>query len=211
MRNKKGNFLIVTGLLLMAAALCLAAYNVWDSARAGEQAQKALGQLLPAIAEPVPLPGPIAEGEDPDEVEYPDYIVDPHMQMPVLTVDGIDYIGTLNIPALEIELPVISEWSYPALKIAPCRYAGSAYLDDLCVCAHNYDDHFGRIQNLAIGDTVIFTDVDGNAFSYRVGEITVLHPTATEEMVESEWDLSLFTCTLGGRTRVTVRCEKTEE
>ena len=55
-----------------------------------------------------------------------------------------------------------------------------------------------------------FTDVDGNIFAYDVAEIQVLKPTAIEDMMSEEWDLSLFTCTLDGQTRLTVRCEKIE-
>lgn len=43
----------------------------------------------------------------------PDYMLCPDMEMPVKTIEGVDYIGILTIPALELELPVISEWSYP--------------------------------------------------------------------------------------------------
>ena len=51
-----------------------------------------------------------------------------------------------------------------------------------------------------------FTDIDGNIFEYEAAEIQELEPTAIEEMTDSGWDLSLFTCTLGGQTRLTVRC-----
>lgn len=209
--NKKGTIMILSGLLLIAAALCLTAYNFWDSSRAGNNAQEALELLLPEIPEPIPMPEPLSQDDDPDEIEYPDYVINPNMEMPVKTIDGIDYIGTLSIPALELELPVISQWSYPGLQAAPCRYVGSVYMDDLCICAHNFTRHFGNLKNLSIGDEVVYTDMDGNVFHYRVGEVTILDPTAIDEMVHSEWDLSLFTCTLGGRTRVTVRCEKIEE
>ena len=45
----------------------------------------------------------------------------------------------------------MESWSYPKLKVAPCRYRGSAYLDDLIIAAHNYDRHFGRINTLLPG------------------------------------------------------------
>ena len=34
--------------------------------------------------------------------------------------------------------------------------------------------------------------------------------TAIEEMVTGDWDLTLFTCTLSGQTRFTVRCIRSE-
>lgn len=39
-------------------------------------------------------------------------------------------------------------------------------------------------------------------------EIQILQPGDVEEMLSGGWALTLFTCTLGGRTRVTVRCEE---
>ena len=120
-----------------------------------------------------------------------------------------------NIPDEPIpmgpSLPVMSEWSYPKLKTAPCRYAGTAYKGGFVIAGHNYRRHFGPLKSLAPGDRVTFTDADGNLFAYDVAEIQVLKPTAIGDMVSEEWALSLFTCTLGGQTRLTVRCEACEE
>jgi len=41
--------------------------------------------------------------------------------------------------------------------------------------------------------------------------VETLQPTAVEEMCSGDWDLTLFTCTLGGKFRVTVRCDRVEE
>jgi sortase A len=97
------------------------------------------------------------------------------------------------------------------LKIAPCRYEGSAYTNDLIISGHNYTSHFGKLQNLSAGDIVIFTDIEGNEFIYEVVELEILKPTSIEEMKSGEWALSLFTCTLSGQTRLTVRCELVDE
>lgn len=105
----------------------------------------------------------------------------------------------------------MSSLSYPKLKIAPCRYAGSAYLNNLVIAAHNYERHFGGLKRLTVGDAVRFTDVDGNVFNYTVVELEQLEPYQAAEMRSGEWDLTLFTCTLGGQHRVTVRCVRTED
>lgn len=195
-RKQKGRFLIRLGLLLIAAALCFIIYNLYEEHHAREQS----GQALDALQEYIP-------GSDQnDDTSMPDYMLNPDMEMPTQTIDGIDYIGVLEIPSLNLELPVISQWSYPNLRIAPCRYSGSAYSGGLVIAAHNYDSHFGRLKTLQTDDEVIFTDIDGNTFTYKVAVMEILEPLATEEMKSEEWDLSLFTCTIGGRSRVTVRC-----
>lgn len=205
MAKTKYKVMLGAGLLLIAAALALAAYNVIDAQRAARSAAQALEALSQTTA---------VSAADPEEAsadDAPAYLADPEMPMPTVSFDGNDYIGRVDIPALGLSLPVISEWSYPRLKIAPCRYTGSAYLDNLIIAAHNYSSHFGNLNRLNTGDTVMFTDVDGNQFTYAVSLIEDLPGTAIEEMQEGEWDLTLFTCTLGGRSRVTVRCERTAD
>ena len=202
MENKKGAFCMAAGFLLVLAALLLTGYNVWDEGRAGAAADATFQALKFQTEE---------DREELPEYILPDYLVDPRFEMPTVEIDGYDYIGYLDIPSLELSLPVMSEWSYPQLKIAPCRYAGSVYLDDMILAAHNYDRHFGRLKNLEGGELVRFTDVDGNVFDFSVTELELLWPEQTEEMLSGEWDLTLFTCTLGGRQRVTVRCDRIED
>lgn len=197
MKSRKASVLIAAGLLLMAAGMLLAVYNLYDASRASRLAQQAAAQLSSVQQEQIL-----------EENEIPDYILNPDMEMPEEEIDGRRYIGRLEIPSCNLELPVISRWSYPALKVAPCRYQGSAYQDNLIIAAHNYASHFGNLKTLQTGDSVIFTDMDGNIFRYRVVEKEVLKDTAIEEMAAGEWDLTLFTCTIGGADRITVRCEK---
>ena len=212
--SKRGKICTGIGLLLLAAALFLTAYNLWSDAMAAVSIDIVLEQLTPELetaeekAE-ISLPA-LPSGESLEEAYIPDYILNPEMEMPVEEVDGQKYIGVLRIPALSLELPVISEWSYPSLQIAPCRYAGSAYLNNMVIAAHNYYSHFGYLKNLSQGDEVTFTDMDGNVFRYEVAELETLSPFAIEEMTGGDWALTLFTCTVGGQSRVTVRCELTE-
>lgn len=203
-RPRAGTLLMLGGLLLMAAALLLTGYNLWDDWRASAAAEQVLEQM------PAPAELPEQPSTDSGEQKTPDYILDPSREMPTVEIDGNAYIGTLDIPSLDLSLPVMSDWSYPKLRVAPCRYAGTAYQSGFVIAAHNYRTHFGPLSRITVGDRVTFTDLDGNVFYYQVAEVQVLKPTAIEEMVSDDWDLSLFTCTLGGQTRLTVRCEKAE-
>lgn len=214
MKNK-GKFLIITGLLLIAAALFLTVYNLYDEVRARRSVMEIMACIeadIPAnpSTELLEIPEEANTTASLEEVEVPDYLLNPDMEMPTENINGIDYIGILRIPALELELPVISEWSYPRLKIAPCRYTGSAYQDDLIIAAHNYNSHFGNLKNLREGDTATLTDMDGNVFTYEMAELEILQPTDIEGMDSGEWDLTLFTCTIGGSSRVTARFERVE-
>ena len=206
MRGQKGLFLILPGLLLIAAALFLVVCNLYDGLRAGRAAGQTVNLLEAELPEestesPAPAEEPDQEGE-----ELPAYRLFPDMEMPVKLVDGIEYVGVLRIPVLELELPVASEWSYENLKAAPCRYGGSAYSRGLILCGHNYPTHFGRLNELRPGDVLLFTDMDGNVFTYETAELEILDGGDTEGMESGGWALTLFTCTLDGQNRVTVRC-----
>lgn len=120
--------------------------------------------------------------------------------------NGTRYFGVLDIPKLNLELPIQSEWSYPKLKKSPCVYTGSIQDGGLVILAHNYRKHFGKINTLSIGDVVTLTDATGRKYEYLVEEIFEMEATAVEEMSNSKYDLTLFTCTYGGKARVTVRC-----
>ena len=195
------------GLLLITAALLLTAYNLYDAARADRSVHKLTERLQAFLAaQNDEKEQNFSESRLPGELEIPDYILNPDMEMPQETIDGQEYIGILHIPSLSLELPVISQWNDSRLRIAPCRYSGSAYTENLVIAGHNYDSHFGRLKNLSAGDEIRFTDMADNPFLYEVAEMEILQPTATEEMQSGDWDLTLFTCTLGGRTRIAVRC-----
>ncbi len=204
MSSKWTKVLTGVGLLLIAAALALTGYNMIDARRAAEyttHALEELNNLIPASENTVDRPA--------GHTEKTADSINPAKEMPVAVIDGNEYIGRLEIQALSLSLPVISEWSYPRLKTAPCRYTGSAYQDNLIIAAHNYSSHFGKLSELREGDMIEFTDIESNRFTYTVTQIEELPGTAIEEMQAGEWDLTLFTCTLGGRSRVTVRCSRT--
>ena len=97
-------------------------------------------------------------------------------ELPVVELDGCEYVGCVEIPALEVELPVMADWNYDRLKIAPCRQFGSSRTDDF----------------------------------YSVSKCETLQPTGVDAVQNSGYNLMLYTCTLGGRTRVTVFCDRVE-
>lgn len=132
MMSKWSKRFIGIGILCLLAAFCLTAYNIWSDAQAGETADSALRQMKQFQDDTV------QDTVNLSEEEISDYILNPEMDMPTQEIDGQDYIGTLVIESLGLSLPIISEWSYPRLRIAPCRYAGSAYLDNMVIAAHNY-------------------------------------------------------------------------
>ena len=158
---KKGKALITIGLLLIAAALCLVVYNLVTTYIAGVATQKAADMLADNM-------------DETDTADLPDYVLNPEMELPIVTIDGRDYVGILEIEPLDLKFSVLNEWNYPNLRVSPCKYASTPYLGGFVICAHNYDSHFGRIKNLLQGDRITFTDMEGNVFNYEVVGVEIV-------------------------------------
>lgn len=187
---------MLLGTVLVFAALSLLLYNQ-HTARAAERASmEILTKLVAQVEE---------NDVEQNRIEIPG---SSQGHMETVVVDGEDYIGYLTIPALGLELPVMSDWSYPRLQKAPCRFSGTLDGNDLVVMGHSYIRHFGPLSKLSFGDAVYFRDVHGITTQYNVAAVDVLLPTAVEEMIAGDFDLTLFTCTYGGKNRVTVRCNR---
>lgn len=209
-KNRIGNILKGAGLILVTAAVLLLVYNLWDGHRARESEEAILAEYLQENKKASESPD---ASDKEDKQNIPDYLLNPDIDMPEYTLKSLGdvaCIGILEIPALDLELPVISSWSYSSLRLAPCRYSGSAYKGDLVIAAHNYQSHFGGLRTLPEGSEVFFTDAVGNRFSYYVAVTEALTPWSVDDMTSGEWPLTLFTCTLDSQNRVTVRCEYSE-
>lgn len=135
------------------------------------------------------------------------YIENPKMEMPIKQIDGYDYIGYLKIEKLSLDLPIMNEWSYPLIRISPARYEGSIYENNMIILAHNYKSHFGYLYKLNLGDKVEFVDMDNNNFIYEVKEAEEIKRDNINGLLSGNWDLTLFTCTLGGEFRTVIRCK----
>ena len=205
MKRKLSLVCLLLGGLLLAAAAGLAGYFLVEDRAASAASVELTEQIVETVA-PMQQEMKQAESLPASRQVIPDYVLNPEIEMPRLTVDGYDCVGVVEIPTLGKKLPVISQWSYEALRISPCRYDGSAYTGDLIIAAHNYISHFADLSRLQPGERVTFTDVEGNVFAYDVTEVTTVTPDAVEELKSGDWDLTLFTCTFGNSYRVVVRC-----
>ena len=140
-----------------------------------------------------------------------------------LTAYGIadEIIGVLEIPAMELTMPVYLGASDVHLA------AGAAVLGNTsapiggdntnCVIAGHRGwrgaDYFRHIDKLAVGDTVTLTNL-WKTLTYTVADIQIIQPhEANKNKIQQGRDLlTLLTChpyASGGRQRYVVYCEKT--
>ena len=196
--NKLGKRLIKTGILLIIVSLALITYNNYEEINAGKKSKLALEEIKNNIIE---------EDNNIDKTT----ISNQTNKTETTNVDGHDYIGTITIPTLNLELPIMSEYDYDKLKISPCRYYGNIHTNDLIICAHSYKTHFKYLNKLKQKDLVIITDINGNNYIYEVVTIEVLKPNQVSEMINNDYDLTLYTCTNDGQNRITVRCNRIKD
>jgi len=192
--NKIGKIFIIVGLFLITLSISLIINNRYDEYNAGIQSQEVLDTLK--------------ENYNEDNLKVVNTITNEIKDMKTTNIDGYDYIGWITIPSLNLELPIMSEHDYTRLNIAPCRYYGSIYTNDLIICAHSYETHFKNIDKLNQNDLIVITDINGNIYKYEVLEIEILNPKEVSKMIDNDFDLTLYTCTNDGLNRITVRCNR---
>ena len=229
MRKWSSAACIFLGAVLMASALLLFVYNSSEDQQAGNAAEAAVVEIRKRIEQQSPqqinqqAPGQIDQ-QNPERSDQGDETVqntssdtkpqetlqatEPAPKVPDTPIENYDYMGYVSIPKLKLELPVMTECTYERLKIAPCRQFGSPQTDNFVIVAHNYRSHFGKLEKLAVGETVTFTDMEGIVYTYVVENTTVLQPDMVDEVENSGYYLVVYTCTYGGKTRVAVFCNR---
>ena len=213
MKKKVGIIFIIVGLIIIVSSVVAHCHNMNVDKQAEENAQQTLVRLknvmqTTLVREEPEIPEEPEVTEEPEEPEEPRVI---EKEMPVIEIDGMEYIGYISIPKIEIELAIAAELNDDLLLLAPCRYVGSAYMNNLVVAAHNFVSNFGELKTLSDGDEVTLTDVNGNVFRYEVKAVEKLSATSVDKMINSEYDFTLFTCTKGGKFRIALRCSEIDD
>lgn len=195
----KGRLFIVVGVLLIISAIALTGWNIYTDTKGGRASAEVLEKLEAQIPEIKS-----DEGFVTDLPELPD---DSPKRESFIEIDGIRYIGIVSVPEINVKLPVISEWDDADSEIAPCRYYGTVAQKNLIIAAHNYSSFFVRLDELNSGDKIYFKDCDGVVTAYEVVSTELVGGYEAEKMKgdDENWDLTLFTCTWSGTSRVTVR------
>ena len=110
--------------------------------------------------------------------------------MSVLSVEGTDFVGILEIPKYDSALPVCAEWGNTTDY--PCRFSGSVYDRTLQIGATTQNGQYDFYRELSVGDAVYFTDTEGNRFSYEITHIRYESHADAAALQKTDAALTLF-------------------
>jgi sortase A len=208
-QNKHGYIFIILGIMLLFVAFSIILHNINEDVTGGKVANQVVEDIKALLPE-------ISYKTTTTEVSTPsfeDEMVEKYQNeeetsttttttedSPTLLVDGNYYIGIIGIPSLGLELPILNTLTNANLKKSPCLYCGSIATGNIIIGGHNYQSHFGKLQNLNSGDEIYIIDANGVLYKYEVTESEVINGYDIETMKSNPdtWDLTLFTCTLSG-------------
>ena len=182
--NKKGKSLLIVGILFVVMSMLLTIHFEYEQVYSKIKSDDTMKQIL-------------------------NKTIDNKENIKTIEINGLEYIGYLVIPSLELNLPVTKEYTPYSLKISPSIYYGSIESNNLVICGHAYRNIFGNLYKWPlIWDEGWVVDVNNKSYKYEVELIEELGSTDIKEMVESDFDLTIYTCTNDNLRRVTVRCNR---
>lgn len=113
-------------------------------------------------------------------------------QMPVMEIEEQDFIGIIEIPNYEKELPIYASWDKRKLTYYPCRFSGTTYNNSLIVGGKSNEGQFDFMKTISLYDYVYVTDFYGCRFSYSVTDIQITDDVSAENLNSYDADLLLF-------------------
>ena len=110
--------------------------------------------------------------------------------MPVLSIDGTDYIGVLELPRYESALPICGNWG--EVSKHPSRLGGSVYDGTLQIGGTSQKGQYDFFREISVEDAVYFTDMEGNRYAYEVTDIHNEKHADQNALRKEEAALTLF-------------------
>lgn len=191
MKERVFRFFQILGTLLIligAGSMLFLRYDAQKSAQFARDTAAQIESILPGRR--AGIPGEFSNSE-----------------MAAMEIDGVDYVGLVEVPSLGVKLPIANQWDSAALIHFPCRYCGSVYSSDLILGGSNQAGQFDFCEKLQLDDTILITDMTGAEFHYRVSRIDRSNTADAMRLMDGDWALTLFTPDRYDGKYILVRCE----
>lgn len=125
--------------------------------------------------------------------------------MPVLSVEGTNFVGILEMPKFDSLLPVCADWG--DVEKYPCSFSGSVYDHTIQIGATSQKGQYDFYREISAGDTVFFTDMEGNRYAYSVTNIRVVNHADQSALRRDDGALTLFIKNVYGFEYIVVSCD----
>ena len=131
------------------------------------------------------------------------------------TYKGYPVIAKLEIPKIDLETYVISEYSDQALGVSVTKFYGGNpnEVGNFCIAGHNYitKNMFHDLKKLSIGDTFTLIDTKHHEGIYKIYLVETVKPDETQclsQKTEGRIEATLITCTTDSSKRIIVKAVK---
>ncbi len=132
-----------------------------------------------------------------------------------LKYKGQKVIGLIEIPAIDLEYPILEKTTKLAMATSISRYYGGEINEygNVSLAGHNNysGTMFGRNKNLKKGDDVLLTDLTGKTLRYEIYDIFVTHPDDTKVLETKDKtirEVTLITCKNGRSERLIIKAKE---
>ena len=132
-----------------------------------------------------------------------------------LKYKGQKVIGLIEIPAIDLEYPILEKTTKLAMATSISRYYGGEINEygNVSLAGHNNysGTMFGRNKNLKKGDKVLLTDLTGKTLEYEIYDIFVTHPDDTKVLETKDKtirEVTLITCKNGRSERLIIKAKE---
>ena len=112
--------------------------------------------------------------------------------MAAAEVDGQNFVGILEVPLYESELPLYYEWDKTKVHDYPCCFTGSIYDSSLVIGGCDNEGQLDFLDDITITDKVCVTDMTGAVYTYSVTFAEKAKEIKTEELTNKDADLIIF-------------------
>ncbi len=130
----------------------------------------------------------------------------PNPNMPILEINDVDYVALIDIPSLNLSLPVADTWNSQKLYSSPARFYGSCYDNSLVIGGADTSHQFSFCDKIDNEAVINVTDMTGTQFSYTVSRVDRSKNAESNWLISRDYDLTLFCRDALSMEYVAVRC-----
>ena len=193
MRFNEKHFLqricILAGIGLLAVAGVMMLFWQWNIRTSQKQSQTYVDTLRTLIPEPQSA---VLEARRDNT-------------MPVLSLNGTDFIGILEMPLYDSALPVCGDWCEPSRY--PHRFGGSIYEGSLQIGGTTQPGQYDFYREISVGDQIFFTDMEGNRYTLEVSDLRYEKHADQAALQRHNVPLTLFLKNIYGFEYLIVFCD----